>query len=90
MPGHSGEVLAAYPQLSCTGKPYTSGEVCIGNEETFKFFEDVLDEVIRLFPSRYIHIGGDEASRRHWKACPKCQKRMKEEGSKMKVSCKAI
>lgn len=56
MPGHSGEVLAAYPQLSCTGKPYTSGEVCIGNEETFKFFEDVLDEVIRLFPSRYIHI----------------------------------
>lgn len=82
MPGHSGEVLAAYPQLSCTGKPYTSGEVCISNEETFKFFEDVLDEVIRLFPSRYIHIGGDEASRRHWKACPKCQKRMKEEGLK--------
>ena len=82
MPGHSGEVLAAYPQLSCTGKPYTSGEVCIGNEETFKFFEDVLDEVIRLFPSRYIHIGGDEASRRHWKARPKCQKRMKEEGLK--------
>ena len=82
MPGHSGEVLTAYPQLSCTGKPYTSGEVCIGNEETFKFFEDVLDEVIRLFPSRYIHIGGDEASRRHWKACPKCQKRMKEEGLK--------
>lgn len=82
MPGHSGEVLAAYPQLSCTGKPYTSGEVCIGNEETFKFFEDVLDEVIRLFPSRYIHIGCDEASRRHWKTCPKCQKRMKEEGLK--------
>lgn len=82
MPGHSSEVLAAYPQLSCTGEPYTSGEVCIGNEETFKFFEDVLDEVIRLFPSRFIHIGGDEASRRHWKACPKCQQRMKEEGLK--------
>lgn len=82
MPGHSDEVLAAYPQLSCTGEPYTSGEVCIGNEETFKFFEDVLDEVIRLFPSHYIHIGGDEASRRHWKACPKCQKRMKDEGLK--------
>lgn len=82
MPGHSDEVLAAYPQLSCTGKLYTAGEVCIGNEETFKFFEDVLDEVIRLFPSRYIHIGGDEASRRHWKACPKCQKRMKDEGLK--------
>ncbi|WP_418697627.1 family 20 glycosylhydrolase [Bacteroides sp.] len=82
MPGHSDEVLAAYPQLSCTGEPYTSGEVCIGNEETFKFFEDVLNEVIRLFPSHYIHIGGDEASRRHWKACPKCQKRMKDEGLK--------
>ena len=80
MPGHSSEVLAVYPQLSCTGKPYTSGEVCIGNEETFAFFEDVLDEVVRLFPSHYIHIGGDEAGQRHWKACPKCQQRMKEEG----------
>lgn len=82
MPGHSGEVLAAYPELSCTGKPYTSGEVCIGNEETFRFFEEVLDEVIRLFPSHYIHIGGDEASRRHWEKCPKCQRRIKEEGLK--------
>lgn len=82
MPGHSAEVLAAYPQLSCTGETYTSGEVCIGNEETFKFFEDVLDEVVRLFPSHYIHIGGDEASRRHWKACPKCQQRIKDEGLK--------
>lgn len=82
MPGTLGRSAGCLSQLSCTGKPYTSGEVCIGNEETFKFFEDVLDEVIRLFPSRYIHIGGDEASRRHWKACPKCQKRMKEEGLK--------
>lgn len=82
MPGHSGEVLAAYPELSCSGKPYTSGEVCISNEETFRFFEDVLDEVIRLFPSHYIHIGGDEASRRHWRECPKCQKRIREEGLK--------
>lgn len=80
MPGHSSELLAVYPQLSCTGKPYTSGEVCIGNEETFRFFEDVLDEVVRLFPSHYIHIGGDEASRRHWRACPKCQHRIREEG----------
>lgn len=80
MPGHSEEVLAAYPELSCTGEPTGAGEVCIGNEATFKFFEDVLDEVIRLFPSHYIHIGGDEASRQHWKNCPKCQKRIKDEG----------
>ena len=80
MPGHSSEVLAAYPELSCEGKPYVSGEVCIGNEETFRFFEEVLDEVIRLFPSHYIHIGGDEANRRHWKNCEKCQQRIKEEG----------
>ena len=82
MPGHSSEVLAAYPNLACSGKPYTAGEVCIGNEETFTFFERVLDEVIRLFPSRYIHIGGDEASRRHWKECPKCQQRIHQEGLK--------
>lgn len=82
MPGHSSEVLAAYPELSCTKRPYTSGEVCIGNEATFTFFENVLTEVMRLFPSRYIHIGGDEASRRHWKACPLCQGRMRREGLK--------
>lgn len=80
MPGHSSEVIAAYPELSCSGEPYVSGEVCIGNEDTFRFFEEVLDEVIRLFPSHYIHIGGDEASRRHWTECPKCQQRIKDEG----------
>lgn len=80
LPGHSAEVLAAYPELSCYGEPYKSGEVCIGNEATFKFFEDVLDEVIRLFPSHYIHIGGDEADRSHWKSCAKCQQRIKDEG----------
>lgn len=80
MPGHSEEVVAVYPQLSCTGKPYTSSEFCIGNEETFTFLENVLSEVIDIFPSEYIHIGGDEASREHWKECPKCQARMKEEG----------
>ncbi len=82
MPGHSEEVLAVYPQLSCTGKPYTSSEFCIGNEETFEFLENVLSEVIDIFPSQYIHIGGDEASREHWKNCPKCQARMKGEGLK--------
>ena len=80
LPGHSEEVLAAYPELSCTGKPYTQGEFCVGNEETFKFLETVLDEVIDLFPSEYIHIGGDEANKEHWKKCPKCQARMAEEG----------
>ena len=80
MPGHSEEVIAVYPQLSCTGKPYTSSEFCIGNEETFTFLENVLSEVIDIFPSEYIHIGGDEASREHWKECPKCQGRIKNEG----------
>lgn len=80
MPGHSEEVLAVYPQLSCTGKPYTSSEFCIGNEETFEFLENVLSEIIDIFPSEYIHVGGDEASREHWKKCPKCQARMKAEG----------
>lgn len=80
MPGHSAEVCAAYPELACSGKPYTQGEVCIGREETFDFFKDVLDEVMRLFPSHYIHIGGDEASRRHWRQCPMCQQRIREEG----------
>ena len=80
MPGHSEEVMAIYPHLSCTGTPYTSSEFCIGNEDTFIFIENVLDEVIDLFPSEYIHIGGDEASREHWKKCSKCQARIKSEG----------
>lgn len=82
MPGHSEEVLAVYPHLSCTGKPYTSSEFCIGNDSTFIFLKDVLAEVIDIFPSTYIHLGGDEADRAHWKNCPKCQKRIKEEGLK--------
>ncbi|MDE6160459.1 MAG: family 20 glycosylhydrolase [Muribaculaceae bacterium] len=80
MPGHSAEVCAAYPELSCYGEPYRSGEVCIGSEATFRFFEDVLDEVIRIFPSHYIHIGGDEASRHHWQQCAKCRQRIADEG----------
>lgn len=82
MPGHSEEVLAVYPQLSCTEKPYTSSEFCIGNDETFEFLENVLTEVIDIFPSEYIHVGGDEASKEHWKACPKCQARIQREGLK--------
>lgn len=82
MPAHSEEVLAAYPELSCTGKPYTCADFCVGNEKTFTFLEDVLTEVMDLFPSEYIHIGGDEAGKLAWKTCPKCQQRMKDEGLK--------
>lgn len=79
MPSHSEEVLAAYPQLSCSGEPYKNSDFCIGNEETFTFLENVLTEVMELFPSEYIHVGGDEAGKSAWKTCPKCQKRMKDE-----------
>lgn len=79
MPSHSEEVLAAYPQLSCSGEPYKNSDFCVGNEETFTFLENVLTEVMNLFPSEYIHVGGDEAGKSAWKTCPKCQKRMKDE-----------
>jgi len=91
MPAHSIEVLAAYPQLSCTGGPFTvpsgtywpnSDILCAGNDSTFTFLEDVLTEVFDLFPSKYIHIGGDEAAKTRWKECPKCQARIKSEGLK--------
>ena len=79
MPAHSEEVLAAYPELSCTGEPYKHADFCVGNEATFTFLENVLKEVMALFPSEYIHIGGDEAGKASWKTCPKCQQRMKDE-----------
>lgn len=79
-PGHSEEVLAAYPELSCSGKPYVNGDFCIGNEKSFTFMQDVLDEVVELFPSEYIHIGGDEAGKQAWKTCRKCQALMKKDG----------
>ena len=81
-PGHSEEVLMAYPELSCSGKPYQNGDFCIGNEQSFTFMEDVLAEVIDLFPSEYIHVGGDEAGKSAWKKCPKCQALMTEKGMK--------
>lgn len=81
-PGHSEEVLMAYPELSCSGKPYQNGDFCIGNEQSFTFMEDVLAEVIDLFPSEYIHVGGDECPKVRWKSCPKCQARIKAEGIK--------
>jgi len=90
LPGHSSAALTAYPYLGCTGGPYQVKQnwgvhkdvFCGGNDSTFKFLEDVLDEVIALFPSKYIHIGGDECPKDSWKACPKCQKRIKENGLK--------
>ena len=90
MPGHSTAAISTYPNLSCTGGPFEVGTFwgiykdiyCAGNEETFKFLEDVLSEVIELFPSKYIHIGGDEAPKDRWKNCLKCQARIKSENLK--------
>ena len=84
MPGHSAEVLAAYPELRCLTADGTAakraGDLCPGNEATFTFLENVLREIMAMFPSKYIHIGGDEASKRSWPDCPRCQERMKQEG----------
>ena len=91
MPAHVTAALAAYPQYSCSGGPFTvlPGGVwpvtdiyCAGNDSTFLFLQDVLSEVIDLFPSKYIHIGGDEATKTEWEKCPKCKKRIKTEGLK--------
>lgn len=85
MPGHSNAALSAYPQFACqdsTGKQLeTQGEYC-PKDETIAFLSDIIDEVIEIFPSKYIHIGGDEAGKQAWKKCPACQKRMKDEGLK--------
>lgn len=92
MPGHVASAIASYPYLSCTQKPqlpltggnYTgmSSNYCAGNDSVFTFLENVLDEVTALFPSKYIHVGGDEVDKTSWKHCPKCQARIKNEGLK--------
>ena len=90
MPGHASAALAAYPYLGCTGGPYKVQETwgvfndvfCAGNDSVFNFLQDVLDEVIPLFPAKYVHIGGDECPKESWKQCPKCQRRIKEHGLK--------
>ncbi|MEG1186398.1 MAG: family 20 glycosylhydrolase [Bacteroidales bacterium] len=82
LPAHSEEVLAVYPELSCTGEPYKHADFCVGNEKTFEFLQDVFDEVISIFPSELVHLGGDEAGKGAWKKCPKCQKRMKDNNLK--------
>ena len=80
MPAHSEEVLTAYPELSCTHEPYKQADFCPGNEATFTFLENVLREVMDVFPSTDIHVGGDEAGKASWPNCPLCQKRKTEEG----------
>ncbi len=90
MPGHGLAALAAYPYLGCTKGPYQVGQkwgvfpdvFCAGNDSTYKFIENVLDEVMALFPSKYIHIGGDECPKTRWQTCPVCQARIKSEGLK--------
>jgi hexosaminidase len=90
MPGHSSAALTAYPEYSCTGGPYTTevgggifeGVYCPGNDETFTFLQNVLAEVIELFPGKYAHIGGDEVDKANWKKCAKCQALMEREGLK--------
>ncbi len=90
MPGHFLAALAAYPQFSCRGGPFRVRTrwgiepdiLCPGNDEAVGFARDILAEVVELFPSRFIHIGGDEAPRDRWRSCPKCQARMKAEGLK--------
>ena len=83
LPGHSGEVLAAYPELACLGHDgagrIISGDLCPGKEKTFEMFETILGEVIEMFPYEYVHIGGDEASKQSWKVCPDCRHRMETE-----------
>lgn len=90
IPGHSVAALAAYPELGCTGEQYEvltwwgidERVICPGKEQSFTFLEDVLTEVMDLFPSEYIHIGGDECPKTVWHKCPDCRKRMKAEGLK--------
>lgn len=90
LPGHMLAALAAYPELGCTGGPYdvwgtwgiADDVLCAGNEKTMKFLEDVLSEVADLFPSGYVHIGGDECPKVRWEKCPVCQAKIKELGLK--------
>lgn len=90
VPGHELAAISAYPELSCTGEAITPRIIwgvedvvlCAGKEETFEFFENVIEEVVALFPGEYFHIGGDECPKTSWKNCPLCQKRIREEGLK--------
>lgn len=90
LPGHTTAALASYPALGCTGGPYKvlcsfgvfPDVLCAGNDQTLQFTKDVLDEIMDIFPSEYIHIGGDECPKSRWEKCPKCQAKIKELGIK--------
>lgn len=90
LPGHTSAVLAAYPQLGCEDKEYKVANrwgvirdvLCAGNPASLDLFKDIMDEVCELFPGKYIHLGGDECVKERWKACPKCQRKIKELGLK--------
>lgn len=90
MPGHALAALAAYPEYSCTGGPFSVKNIwgveleafCPGKEQTYKFLDDIIAEVTTLFPYEYIHIGGDECMKTRWKVCPLCQARKRKEGLK--------
>lgn len=101
-PAHSNSALAAYPHLACPvvkeyigvlpGLGGRNSEIiyCAGNDSVYAFLQDVMDEILELFPSRYIHIGGDEARKTYWEKCPLCQARMKRRSLPMKRICKVI
>lgn len=88
MPGHCSALISAYPELSCSGEKIevkTSQGIfddvlCAGNDKVFDVIFDILSDALEIFPSEYIHIGGDEAPKKRWKSCPKCQKRIRDEG----------
>lgn len=88
MPGHTLAALASYPELGCTGGPYEvattfgvfTDVLCGGNDKTLQFAKDVVNEIMDIFPSPYVHIGGDECPKEHWKTCPKCQRKIKQLG----------
>ncbi len=90
LPGHMQAALPAYPELGCTGGPYevwtqwgvSDNVLCAGNDQTIQFIKDVLAEIVEIFPSEYIHVGGDECPKDKWKTCPKCQARIKALGLK--------
>ena len=90
MPGHMLATLASYPELGCTGGPYevwrqwgiSDNVLCAGNDQTIQFMKDVLAEIVDIFPSEYIHVGGDECPKTQWEKCPKCQARIKALGLK--------
>ena len=92
MPGHMLAALAAYPELGCTGGPYEVGHrwgvykdvLCLGKESTYKFVQDVIDEVVDIFPAKYFHIGGDESPTVMWEKCPKCLQKAKDENTDIK------